>query len=88
MLAQPFRIVSYNVENLFYPERDSINTDSVFTPTGERRWSFARYYRKVENIARVLTNIGEWDGADYWLAGSGERRVREAFMQYFTERRI
>lgn len=64
MLAQPFRIVSYNVENLFYPERDSINTDSVFTPTGERRWSFARYYRKVENIARVLTNIGEWDGAD------------------------
>ena len=64
MLAQPFRIVSYNVENLFYPECDSINTDTVFTPAGERHWSLARYFRKVENIARVLTNIGEWNGVD------------------------
>ena len=35
-----------------------------WTPEGERRWSYTRYYRKVENIARVLTNIGEWDGVD------------------------
>lgn len=57
-------IASYNVENLFHPERDSINTDSTWTPEGEYRWSFARYIRKEENIARVLTDIGEWDGVD------------------------
>ncbi len=68
--AHPFRVVSYNVENLFHPERDSINTDSLFTPDGERRWTYTRYYRKVENIARVLTVIGEWEGVD--MAGLQE----------------
>lgn len=38
--------------------------DWEWTPEGERRWSYSRYYRKVENIARVLTNIGEWQGVD------------------------
>ncbi len=70
--SEPLRIVSYNVENLFHPKHDSIQADSSWiekedrewTPEGERRWSYSRYYRKVENIARVLTNIGEWDGVD------------------------
>lgn len=70
--AEPLRVVSYNVENLFHPKHDSVLVDSTiiekddyeWTPEGERRWSYTRYYRKVENIARVLTNIGEWDGVD------------------------
>ena len=57
-------IVSYNVENLFHPDRDSLNPDTSFTPQGEHHWNYTRYYRKVENIARVLTNIGAWDGVD------------------------
>ena len=75
MSAEVLRVVSYNVENLFYPERDSVNTDSLFTPEGERRWSFRRYSRKVENIARVLTTIGEWDGVD--VAGLQEVESEE-----------
>ena len=62
--AEPLRVVSYNVENLFHPEKDSIKDDGEWTPEGEKHWSYARYNRKVENIARVLTNIGEWDGVD------------------------
>ena len=62
--AEPLRIVSYNVENLFYPTHDSLKNDIEWTPEGERRWSFTRYYNKIENIARVLTNIGEWNGVD------------------------
>ena len=61
-------IVNYNVENLFHPAHDSLagepKEDLEWTPEGERRWSYTRYYRKEENIARVLTNIGEWDGVD------------------------
>ena len=61
-------IVNYNVENLFHPAHDTVagveKDDWEWTPEGERRWSYTRYYRKVENIARVLTNIGEWDGVD------------------------
>ena len=45
-------------------ERIIEKDDYEWTPEGERRWSYTRYYRKVENIARVLTNIGEWDGVD------------------------
>ena len=64
LFAEPLKVVSYNVENLFYPENDSITDDDEWTPEGEKRWSFTRYYRKEENIARVLTNIGEWEGVD------------------------
>ena len=62
--ADSLCVVSYNVENLFHPDKDSITDDGEWTPDGERHWSFARYNRKVENIARVLTNIGEWSGVD------------------------
>ena len=81
--AKPLRVVSYNVENLFHPKHDSIVMDSAiiekddfeWTPEGERHWSYTRYYRKVEQIARVLTNIGEWDGVD----AVGLQEVENAF---------
>ena len=61
-------VVNYNVENLFHPAHDSVageaKDDLEWTPEGERRWSYSRYYKKEENIARVLTNIGEWEGVD------------------------
>jgi len=64
VFAAPLRVVNYNVENLFHPAHDSLKDDLEWTPEGDRRWSYTRYYRKVENIARVLTVIGEWGGAD------------------------
>ena len=68
MQAENLCVVSYNVENLFHPKHDTVagieKDDLEWTPEGERRWSYSRYYRKVENIARVLTNIGEWPGVD------------------------
>ena len=57
-------VVSYNVENLFHPAHDSLKDDYEWTQEGERHWSYNRYYAKEDNIARVLTNIGEWDGVD------------------------
>jgi len=62
--AERLCVVSYNVENLFHPEKDSLKDDGEWTPDGERRWSYTRYNRKVENIAQALTNIGEWEGVD------------------------
>ena len=64
LFAEPLKVVSYNVENLFHPEHDSLKDDIEWTQEGERRWSYTRYYKKEENLARVLTNIGEWDGVD------------------------
>lgn len=62
--ADSLCVVSYNVENLFHPDNDSLTNDDEWTVNGERHWSFARYNRKVENIAKVLTNIGKWSGVD------------------------
>lgn len=57
-----FRIVSYNVENLFDYTADSIHHDSEFTPDGMRHWTSARYFTKREHIARTIANIGGWEG--------------------------
>ncbi len=59
-----FRIVSYNVENLFHPDSDSLNPDTDFTPDGKYHWTYTKYRRKVQNIAQVITHIGQFDGVD------------------------
>lgn len=55
-----FRIVSYNVENLFDNRHDTLKSDLDYTPEGARHWTYRRYQAKVERIAQVLTAIGGW----------------------------
>lgn len=56
-------IMSYNVENFFHPEHDSLKNDYEFTADGDRHWSFSRYNAKAEAIARVIVNVGELTNA-------------------------
>lgn len=65
-----FRIVSYNVENLFDNRHDTLKSDLDYTPEGARHWTYRRYQAKVERIAQVLTAIGGWYDADIALATS------------------
>ncbi len=55
--AAEVTIMSYNVENFFHPSVDSLNPDRDYTPDGPRRWSYARFYRKTEQIARVIASV-------------------------------
>ena len=57
---QTLRIMSYNVENLFYPEADTTREDLEFIPAGTRHWSFTRYRNKLAHIAEVIANAGGW----------------------------
>lgn len=57
-----FRIVSYNVENLFDCTPDTLHDDSEFSEEGLRHWTPSRYYHKREQIARTIANIGGWEG--------------------------
>ena len=57
-----FRIVSYNVENLFDCTPDSIHDNSEYTIDGARHWTAERYYHKREQIARTIADIGGWEG--------------------------
>lgn len=59
--SRQYKIVSiafYNVENLFDLEDDPLTYDDDRTPTVKDHWTEAVYAKKINNIARVLSEIG------------------------------
>ncbi|MDR2621693.1 MAG: endonuclease, partial [Dysgonamonadaceae bacterium] len=56
-----FRVMFYNVENLFDILDDPGKADEEFTPGGFRYWSNKRYYNKLNNLAKVITALGGWE---------------------------
>lgn len=56
-----FRVMSYNLENLFDTRRNPMKDDGEFLPEGNRHWTPKRYYHKLRQVARVITAAGEWD---------------------------
>ncbi|MBP3519074.1 MAG: endonuclease/exonuclease/phosphatase family protein [Parabacteroides sp.] len=55
-----FRVMSYNVENLFDTEDDPLTADNDFLPSGNRHWTPGRLYHKLQQLAKVITAAGEW----------------------------
>ncbi len=55
-----FRVMFYNVENLFDCEHDDGKNDNEFLPGNERNWNTYRYNQKLTNIAKVITAVGGW----------------------------
>lgn len=56
-------IISYNVENLFDCEHDTLKNDFSFLPDGDNHWTYYRYQTKLDHIAQVLVNISGWESA-------------------------
>ena len=56
-------IISYNVENLFDYEHDTLKNDSSFLPEGMHHWTYYRYQTKLDRIAQVIVNISGWESA-------------------------
>ena len=56
-----FRVMCYNVENLFDLYDDPATDDDDFLPSGNRRWTPSRYTRKLRRIAQAISAAGEWD---------------------------
>lgn len=56
-------IISYNVENLFDCQHDTLKNDSSFLPDGDHHWSYYRYQKKLDHIAQVIVNISGWESA-------------------------
>ncbi|MBP5400989.1 MAG: endonuclease, partial [Bacteroidales bacterium] len=52
------------MENLFNPQDDSLKNDDAFTPQGLYHWTYKKYVRKVNNIAKVLLAMGTWEPPD------------------------
>jgi hypothetical protein len=51
-------VAFYNFENLFDTINDPITNDEEWTPTGDQHWNTKKYHQKLENLARVLAEIG------------------------------
>lgn len=55
-----FRVMCWNVENLFDTRHDTLKNDYEFLPDALRHWNYSRYKKKLANIARVITAVGGW----------------------------
>lgn len=51
----------YNTENLFDCKDDSLKADEDFLPNSTHFWTYSRYRKKLDNTAKVITAVGEWE---------------------------
>jgi endonuclease/exonuclease/phosphatase family metal-dependent hydrolase len=59
-----FSILFYNVENLFDIKDDPDIQDEEFTPEGDRRWTYSRFIKKINNISKVILSASGWTPPD------------------------
>lgn len=59
-----FRIISYNVENLYDSFNDSLTSDEEFLPNGIRGWTYGRMMDKIRSLSKVIIAAGEGDLPD------------------------
>ena len=60
-ISQTMKIMTYNVENLFDTQHDEGKNDYDFLPDSNRKWNNTRYYKKIHDVMKTITNIGGWE---------------------------
>ena len=56
------RVVSWNVENLFDCQHDTLKKDVDFLPDGAYHWTRSKYWRKLDDVAKTLAAVGGDEG--------------------------
>jgi predicted extracellular nuclease len=83
--VERIRVMSYNVENFLDYRHDSLTA----VPVGLNGWSGTRYFRKRDNIARVIVAVGGWEPpALVALCEVQNRRVLDDLTLYSSLRRL
>lgn len=59
-----YRIMFYNVENLFDVIDDEATDDDDFTPEGKVHWNYNAYRQKINRIAQVIVAVGQGEIPD------------------------
>lgn len=54
---QVFGVAFYNLENLFDTINNNGKYDLEFSPQGARQWNGKKYWSKISNLARAITNF-------------------------------
>ena len=55
----PFRVMFWNVENLFDTQDDPQKNDNEFLPDAARHWTYPRYRDKLKKIAQTIVASGD-----------------------------
>jgi len=63
-LRADYRILFYNVENLFDIKDDSLKNDAEFLPRGGKYWTWKKYQDKCFKISKVIMAAGGWELPD------------------------
>ena len=56
--AQSMKIMTYNVENLFDTQHDSLKNDTEYLPDSELHWTNKRFYDKLHEVMQVIIGVG------------------------------
>ena len=57
LLRHEYTVMSYNVENLYDTVDDPKIPDEEFLPESEKKWTPARYQKKLTDLSRVISEI-------------------------------
>lgn len=55
--AGKYKIISYNLENLYDTVANPKINDQAFTPNGKFEWNTERYQSKIKNLSKVVSTI-------------------------------
>ena len=55
---EPFRIMFWNVENLFDTQDDPQKNHNEFLPDAARHWTYPRYRDKLTKVAKTIVDAG------------------------------
>ncbi len=58
LCAQPMKIMTYNVENLFDTKHDSLKNDTEFLPDSDLKWTNQRFNDKLHEVMQVIVGVG------------------------------
>ena len=57
-------VAFYNFENLFDTINDQSTNDDEWTPKGAQHWTSKKYHQKLQNLSRVLLEIGSSENSN------------------------
>ena len=84
-----YKVMFYNCENLFDTKDDSVKLDDEFTPSGKKYWTWPKYQKKLNNIAKVIIAVGEYYPPDIvGLCEVENRYVLEGLTKYTPLKKI
>lgn len=78
-------VMFWNVENFFDPFDDPEKEDESFTPTGENRWTWQRFLKKRNAVAKTIISVGDVCESPPALVGLCEVENRMVLRQLITK---